>query len=197
VRIPGEFSVYNSMGAVVAAVSIGIAQNAALAALSKAAGVKGRAEVVPTAGKDYTVIIDYAHSPDGLVNIISGMRKVAGGRIITLFGCGGDRDATKRPLMGKAAGQLSDFCVITSDNPRSEEPLKIIKQIEEGIEPIGKPYKIIENRAEAIKWVLDNGQKGDTIILAGKGHENYQILSTGKIHFDEREVVAQHLNSVR
>ena len=191
--IPGRFSVYNSLCAAAVALTLGFDFKDVVIAVSKCTGVKGRIEVVPT-DTDYTVIIDYAHSPDGLENIISSLKEIAKGRVVTLFGCGGDRDKTKRPLMGKIAAELSDFCVVTSDNPRSEEPLKIIDDILEGMKETKTPYKIIENRKEAIIWVLENAKSDDIILLAGKGHETYQILPTGTIHFDEREVVANALN---
>ncbi|MDD6603756.1 MAG: cyanophycin synthetase, partial [Eubacteriales bacterium] len=166
--------------------------NDVLIAISHCKGVKGRIEVVPT-NTDYTVIIDYAHSPDGLENIISSLKEIAKGRVVTLFGCGGDRDRTKRPKMGKIAADLSDFCIVTSDNPRSEDAGKIIEDVLEGMKDTDTPYTVVENRREAIAWALNNAQKDDIILLAGKGHETYQILPTGTIHFDEREVVAQVL----
>lgn len=190
--IPGRFSVYNSLCAASIALTLGISFEEVLTAISKSNGVKGRIEVVPT-DTDYTVIIDYAHSPDGLENIISSLREIAKKRIVTVFGCGGDRDRTKRPIMGKIAAELSDFCVITSDNPRSENPSKIIEDILEGMKGVSTPYVVVENRREAIKWALEHAEKDDIILLAGKGHENYQILPTGTIHFDEREVVADIL----
>lgn len=190
--IPGRFSVYNSLCAASIALTLGISFEEVLTAISKSNGVKGRIEVVPT-DTDYTVIIDYAHSPDGLENIISSLREIAKKRIVTVFGCGGDRDRTKRPIMGKIAAELSDFCVVTSDNPRSENPSKIIEDILEGMKNISTPYVVVENRREAIKWVLEHAEKDDIILLAGKGHETYQILPTGTIHFDEREVVADIL----
>ena len=190
--IPGRFSVYNSLCAAAIALTLGISFEEVLTAISKSNGVKGRIEVVPT-DTDYTVIIDYAHSPDGLENIISSLREIAKKRIVTVFGCGGDRDRTKRPIMGKIAAELSDFCVVTSDNPRSENPSKIIEDILEGMKGVSTPYVVVENRREAIKWALENAQKDDIILLAGKGHETYQILPTGTIHFNEREVVADIL----
>ena len=193
-RIPGRFSVYNSLCAATVALALGVDFEDTLIAIGKSNGVKGRIEVVPT-NTDYTVIIDYAHSPDGLENIISSLKEIAKGRVVTLFGCGGDRDKTKRPKMGKIAADLSDFCVVTSDNPRSENPSEIIKDILEGMKDSKTPYVVVENRKEAITWALHNAQKDDIILLAGKGHETYQILPTGTIHFDEREVVAEVLNS--
>ena len=191
--IPGRFSVYNSLCAAAVAVTLGIDFGTVLNAVSKSSGVKGRIEVVPTPGTDYTVIIDYAHSPDGLENIISSLREIAKGRIVTVFGCGGDRDKTKRPKMGKIAAELSDFCVVTSDNPRSEDPHAIIEDILVGMKGVSTPYVVVENRKEAIHWAMEHARRDDIILLAGKGHETYQILPTGTIHFDEREAVAQIL----
>ena len=186
--IPGRFSVYNSLCAVSCAIALGFDFEDALRAVAKSNGVKGRIEVVPTPS-DFTVIIDYAHSPDGLENIITSLREIAKGRVVTLFGCGGDRDKTKRPLMGEIAARLSDFCVVTSDNPRSENPGEIINDILEGMKDTKTPYKVIESRKDAIFWALENAKENDIILLAGKGHETYQILNDGTIHFDEREVV--------
>lgn len=190
--IPGRFSVYNSLCACTCALALGIDFDTVLESISKSKGVKGRIEVVPTE-RDFTIIIDYAHSPDGLENIISSLKEIAKGRVVTLFGCGGDRDKTKRPKMGKIAAELSDFCVVTSDNPRSENPSEIIKDILVGMEGINTPYVVVENRREAIAYAIKNAKKDDIILLAGKGHETYQILPTGTIHFDEREVVAEVL----
>lgn len=191
--IPGRFSVYNSLCAATVALSLGVDFENVLEAISKSAGVKGRIEVVPTPGTDYTLIIDYAHSPDGLENIITSLKEIAKGRVVTVFGCGGDRDKTKRPKMGAVAARLSDFCVVTSDNPRSEVPSEIIKDILVGMQDTETPYEVVENRKDAIAWAMNNAQKDDIILLAGKGHETYQILPTGTIHFDEREVVAEVL----
>lgn len=194
--IPGRFSVYNSLCAASVAITLGIDFGTVLDAVSKSSGVKGRIEVVPTPGTDYTVIIDYAHSPDGLENIITSLKEIAKGRVVTVFGCGGDRDKTKRPKMGKIAAELSDYCVVTSDNPRSENPSMIIKDILEGMKGVSTPYTVVENRKEAIRWAMENARKDDIILLAGKGHETYQILPTGTIHFDEREAVAEILEDI-
>lgn len=194
--IPGRFSVYNSLCAASVAITLGIDFGTVLDAVSKSSGVKGRIEVVPTPGTDYTVIIDYAHSPDGLENIITSLKEIAKGRVVTVFGCGGDRDKTKRPKMGKIAAELSDYCVVTSDNPRSENPSMIIKDILEGMKGVSTPYTVVENRKEAIRWAMENAHKDDIILLAGKGHETYQILPTGTIHFDEREAVAEILEDI-
>ena len=191
--IPGRFSVYNSLCAASVALSLGIAFEKVLGAISKSNGVKGRIEVVPC-DRDFTIIIDYAHSPDGLENIITSLKEIAKGRVVTLFGCGGDRDKTKRPKMGKIAAELSDFCIVTSDNPRSENPTDIINDILVGMKGIDTPYEVIEQRKEAIAYAIENAKKDDIILLAGKGHETYQILSTGTIHFDEREVVQEVLS---
>ena len=194
--IPGRFSVYNSLCATSVALTLGVDFTDVLEAISKSNGVKGRIEVVPTPSQDYTVIIDYAHSPDGLENIISSLKEIANGRVVTVFGCGGDRDRTKRPKMGKIAAELSDFCVVTSDNPRSENPSAIIEDILEGMKDTATPYEVVENRKEAIAWAMKNAQPNDIILLAGKGHETYQILPTGTIHFDEREAVAEVLEEL-
>ncbi len=189
----GKFSVYNSLCAAVCAKKLGFTSDEIAEALAKMNGVKGRAEVVPT-GRDFTVIIDYAHTPDGLENILSTFKELKRGRLVCLFGCGGDRDATKRPIMGAIAAKLSDFVIVTSDNPRSEEPSKIIDDILVGMKDGKTNYKVIENRVDAIKFAVQNAMKDDIIVLAGKGHETYQILKTGKIHLDEREVIAEALS---
>ncbi|MBE7036094.1 MAG: UDP-N-acetylmuramoyl-L-alanyl-D-glutamate--2,6-diaminopimelate ligase [Ruminococcaceae bacterium] len=186
--IPGKFSIYNCLAAFATCTVLGIEPQKIADALLIAKGVPGRAESVYT-GTDYTVLIDYAHTPDGLENIIKTVKEFAQGRVVTLFGCGGDRDPVKRPIMGKIAGTLSDFCIITSDNPRTEEPMSIIRQIESGMKDSGGTYTVIENRREAIRYALAEALPGDCIILAGKGHETYQILGKEKRHFDEREVV--------
>lgn len=194
-KTPGVFSVYNAMAAGCCAIALGYPFKDVVSSLSLADGVKGRAEVVPT-GRDFTVIIDYAHTPDGLKNILSTINACKSGRLVTLFGCGGDRDSTKRPIMGEVAARMSDFVIVTSDNPRSEDPQKIIEDIVEGMKYIDTPYKVVENRAQAIQYAVSNAQKGDIIVLAGKGHETYQVLSSGTIHFDEREVVALALENL-
>lgn len=191
--IPGEFSVYNALCAIGICTSLGISYEKISSSLSTALGVKGRAEVVNTGNTDYTVMIDYAHTPDGVENILKTAQGFAKGRVVIVFGCGGDRDSAKRPIMGKIAGELSDFCIVTSDNPRTEDPMSIIKMVEEGVKETGVQYVVIESRFDAIKYALENAQKDDVIVLAGKGHETYQILPHGTIHFDEREVVRKIL----
>ena len=192
-HIPGMFSVYNSMAVVAAASVLGIEVKNAAHALKTCVGVKGRAEVVPT-GKDFTVIIDYAHTPDALENITKAARELTNGRVVTLFGCGGDRDKTKRPLMAEAAAKFSDFLIVTSDNPRGENPAVIIDDILGGLKDTVVPYVKIENRREAIQWAINNAEAEDVIILAGKGHETYQIIGKEKKHFDEREIVLDELS---
>jgi len=192
INIPGLFSVYNALAAISICKALGVELSLIRDTLAKANGVKGRFEVYPTNG-DYTVIIDYAHSPDGLKNVLETIKGFAKGRIVALFGCGGDRDAKKRPLMGKIAGELADYCIITSDNPRSEEPAAIIRDILSGMENATAEYVVVENRHDAIEYAIKHARKDDVILLAGKGHETYQILNEGTIHFDEREVLAKFI----
>ncbi len=191
--IPGGFTVYNALAVIGAALRLGAKLPDIAAALREARGVKGRVEVVPTPGKDYTILIDYAHTPDSLENVLQSVRRFCKGRVIAVFGCGGDRDPIKRPIMGRIGVELSDLAVITSDNPRTEDPNEIIRQITAGFEGSGKPYQVIENRRQAIRWAMDHARTDDIIVLCGKGHETYQILGTEKTHLDEREEVAAHL----
>lgn len=191
----GRFTVYNSMAAAAALAELTIPFGFISEALSEMKGVKGRAETVPT-GKNFSIIIDYAHTPDGLVNILRTFREFKNHRLVVLFGCGGDRDKTKRPVMGSAAAQYADYCIVTSDNPRSEEPMDIINDILKGFKGSKTPYTVIENRVEAIKYAVKNARDNDIIILAGKGHETYQILKSGTIHLDEREIVSAALKEL-
>jgi UDP-N-acetylmuramoyl-L-alanyl-D-glutamate--2,6-diaminopimelate ligase len=195
-QVPGRFSVYNALASIATTSLLGFDTEQIASALKSFEGVRGRAEVI-AAGHGYTVLIDYAHTPDALKNIITAVRGFTQGRVVTLFGCGGDRDKAKRPLMGAISVELSDFTVITSDNPRTEEPREIIGDILTGIEHTNAAHKVIENRSKAICWALDNLTVGDVLILAGKGHETYQILGTEKLHFDDREVVAEHIRQIR
>jgi UDP-N-acetylmuramoyl-L-alanyl-D-glutamate--2,6-diaminopimelate ligase len=187
--------VYNSLGAIGAAALLGASFDNVLSGL-KRVNVRGRFETVET-GSDFTVIIDYAHSPDSLKSILETIRDFAKGRVVCLFGCGGDRDRMMRPMMGKISGERADFTIITSDNPRSEEPEAIIRDIEEGIRDTGGAYITIVNRKEAIRYALENAEKDDIIILAGKGHETYQTFRDKTIHFDEREVVREILDDLK
>ena len=190
--IPGKFTVYNAMTALGCAMQLGVSLEEGAAALATAHGVKGRVEVVPTPGKPYTVLIDYAHTPDGLENVLSSVRGFCKGRLIAVFGCGGDRDPMKRPIMGKIGAEIADIAIITSDNPRTEEPGAIIRDILKGIDE-QKNYQVIENRIKAIQHAMDIAEKHDIIVLAGKGHETYQEIHGVKHHLDEREVVASYL----
>ncbi len=190
--IPGQFTVYNALTVLGIALQLGISVPSAAEALKTAQGVKGRVEVVPTPGTEYTVIIDYAHTPDGLENVLSSMKALCKGRLIGVFGCGGDRDPIKRPIMGEIGARLSDIAVITSDNPRTEDPAKIIEDILQGISD-RKNCKVVENRVEAIRYAMDIAEKNDIIVLAGKGHETYQEIQGVKNHLDEREEVARYL----
>lgn len=194
-KTPGKFSVYNGLCAVSMVLALGFEFDSVATALSNSTAVKGRAEVVPT-NKDFTVIIDYAHTPDGIENILSTMREIKTGRLVALFGCGGDRDRTKRPKMAEASAKLADFVIVTSDNPRSEDPQRIIDDVLTGLRDTDTPYKVIVNRADAIKWAIENAQSEDLIVLMGKGHETYQILADKTIHFDEREVVNDALTNL-
>lgn len=190
--IPGKFTVYNAMTALGCAMQLGVSLEDAAAALATAQGVKGRVEVVPTPGKPYTVLIDYAHTPDGLENVLSSVRGFCKGRLIAVFGCGGDRDPIKRPIMGRIGAEIADIAIITSDNPRTEEPGAIIRDILKGIDE-QKNYLVIENRIKAIQHAMDIAEKHDIIVLAGKGHETYQEIHGVKHHLDEREVIAAYL----
>lgn len=188
VPIPGKFSVYNSLGAIATCYNMGVSVNTIKEGLKNAKGVAGRCQSI-SSESGFTVIVDYAHTPDGLKNIITTVKEFAERRTIVVFGCGGDRDITKRSLMGEIAGQLSDFCVITSDNPRSENPETILYDIEEGILKTDCDYIKIIDRKEAIKEAMNMAIKGDIIIVAGKGHEDYQIFKDKTIHFNDIEIV--------
>ena len=192
VGIPGGFMVYNTLDVLLAALALGIPLEKSAAVLAHSAHVKGRVEVVPT-DTDYTMLIDYAHTPDAVENVLRSVRGFARGRVIALFGCGGDRDKTKRPKMGAVAAELSDLVIVTSDNPRTENPKSIIQDILAGMYCSQTPHIVVENRVEAICYAMDHAQKDDVIVLMGKGHETYQIVGTEKRHLDEREIIAGHL----
>lgn len=196
VPIPGLFSVFNALGAAAVALDLGYSLNEIKLGLENLASVSGRLEPLPTGGRDFSILLDYAHAPDALENILKTVRDFAKGRIVTLFGCGGDRDKAKRPIMGEIAGRLSDYLIVTSDNPRSEKPKDIIAEIVEGVKKSACDYIVIENRRQAIKYALENAKKDDIIILAGKGHENYQEINGVKHHFDEKEIVAELLREL-
>ena len=195
--IPGRFTVYNALTVLASARQLGISLADCARALSHASGVKGRIEVVPTPGMPYTVLIDYAHTPDGLENILTSVRDFCRGRLISVFGCGGDRDPIKRPIMGEIGVKYADFAIITSDNPRTEDPMAIIRDIEKGVKKEHGEYIVIEDRRRAIRYAMDIAEKNDIIVLAGKGHETYQDIGGHKTHLDEREEVAAHLRELR
>jgi UDP-N-acetylmuramoyl-L-alanyl-D-glutamate--2,6-diaminopimelate ligase len=192
-KLIGRFSIYNALAAIAFALKEGISSDVIAAALNKVAGVAGRFEQVDC-GQDFTVIVDYAHTPDGLENILKTAREILQNRLITVFGCGGDRDRTKRPQMGRIAAQYSDFCIVTSDNPRSEEPEAIIDDIIPGLEEVeNSHYAKIIDRREAIHQAICLAKKGDLIIIAGKGHETYQLVKDQVLDFDDRLVAAEFL----
>lgn len=190
--IPGRFSVYNALGVISCGLQLGISLAQCASALATAKGVKGRVETVPTDG-DYTIVIDYSHTPDSLENVLKTVREATKGRVVALFGCGGDRDRAKRPIMGRIGTELSDFAIITSDNPRTEEPEAIIEEILTGVSVSDERYVAVTDRIEAIRYAIENHRPGDIIVLAGKGHETYQEINHHKIHMDEREIVADIL----
>lgn len=196
IPIPGLFSVFNAMGAVAVSLEIGLPMSAIKRGLENMLSVSGRLEPLPTDGRNFSILLDYAHTPDALENILKTVREFAPARIITVFGCGGDRDRAKRPIMGEVAGRFSDFLVVTSDNPRSEDPFAIIQAIEEGVRRSGCEHVTIENRKVAIRYALRHAQKDDIIVLAGKGHESYQEIKGIKHHFDEKEIVAELLRDL-
>ncbi|MBE6916237.1 MAG: UDP-N-acetylmuramoyl-L-alanyl-D-glutamate--2,6-diaminopimelate ligase, partial [Ruminococcaceae bacterium] len=191
-HIPGQFSVYNALAVIGCALKLGISLSVISSALGSIRGVKGRAEVVPT-NTPYTVMIDYAHTPDALENILKTVQGFAKGRVILVFGCGGDRDRTKRPKMAQMASKYADFVVVTSDNPRTEDPNAIIADIVEGIRLPHERYHVEADRKCAIGYAMSIADDGDVILLAGKGHETYQEINHVKHHMDEREIVADLL----
>ena len=195
-RMTGMFNVYNAIAAASCAMVLGVSHEDIKAGLEKIENVPGRIEMLPT-GTPYRVILDYAHAPDALDNILKTCRTFTKGRLIALFGCGGDRDKGKRPIMGRIGGELADLCILTSDNPRTEDPMVILESIREGIEETACPYVMIENRREAIRHALEIGQPGDVIALCGKGHETYQEIMGVKHPFDEKVVVAELLEEMR
>ncbi len=193
-NIPGDFSIYNSLAAISAVCSLGFKLEDVVDAIKSASAVKGRVELLKT-NTPYSIIIDYAHTPDGLIKAIEAVRGFTKGRVITLFGCGGDRDKTKRPKMGRVATDLSDIAVVTTDNPRTENPEEIIKDILLGTVGSKAEVVVVTDRTEAIGKAMDMAQEGDTILLAGKGHETYQVIGKERIHYDERQVVAEILKN--
>ena len=192
VDIPGRFSVYNALAAICVAKKLGIASDKVIEALAEIK-VPGRSEMVPNK-KEIPIMIDYAHSPESLQNILSAVKSYTRGKVISVFGCGGDRDKGKRPIMGEISGRIADFTFITSDNPRTEDPEAIVKDIEEGIKKTKGKYKVVVDRITAIKEAIDMATKLDIIVLAGKGHEPYQEINGKKYPFDERVIVNEIIN---
>lgn len=195
-NIPGKYNVMNALGSIGACLNEGIDMDTVKSGLEKMISVPGRCEIV-THGYNlgYEVIVDYAHTPDGLQNILNTAKEFTKGRLIAVYGCGGDRDNTKRPIMGEIGTRLADFAIITSDNPRTENPMHIIDEIVKGIKKDN--YIVIENRKEAIKKSMEIAKKDDVIVIAGKGHEDYQILKDRTIHFDEREIVRDIIEQLK
>jgi UDP-N-acetylmuramyl-tripeptide synthetase len=186
----GRPHVYNMLSATATALELGYELDSIVGGLSKCVGAPGRFERVPHDG-DFAVVVDYAHTDDALLNTLRTARDLTSGRVITVFGCGGDRDKTKRVPMGRAAAENSDVVFITSDNPRTEDPLKIISEIEVGVKEVGTPYSAVSDRREAIYRAIASAKADDVVIVAGKGHENYQIVGNDKFHFDDREVALE------
>ena len=193
VSIPGRFSVYNSLAAICVAKKIGIPSEKVIEALAEIK-VPGRSEMVDNA-KEIPIMIDYAHSPESLQNILSAAKSYTRGKVISVFGCGGDRDKGKRPQMGEISGRIADFTFITTDNPRTEDPDEIVKEIEEGIKKTKGKYKVVVDRREAIEEAIKMATKLDIIILAGKGHEPYQEINGVKHPFDERIIVKEIIDN--
>ena len=191
-HLTGNFNVYNSLAALAVGEALGFSLDSVIQALEQVTGIAGRFQTVKGA-RDFSVIVDYAHTPDGLENVISTAQAFAKGNVITVFGCGGDRDRTKRPLMGEVAAELSDYCVVTSDNPRTEDPEQILQDILPGVEKHMQPdtYHVEVDRRKAIHYAVQMAQPGDVVLLAGKGHENYQDVNGVKHHFDDYEVAQE------
>ena len=196
VRIPGLFSVFNAIGVVAMALALRISMEHIKSGLEDMQSVSGRLEPLETGDRGFSVFVDYAHTPDALENVLKTVKGFADGKIITVFGCGGDRDRAKRPIMGEVAGRYSDLLIVTSDNPRTEDPFEILKAIEEGVKKSGCAYTVMEQRREAIAQALKMAKKDDVIVIAGKGHENYQEINGVKHHFDDKEAVLQLLGEL-
>ncbi|WP_270940111.1 UDP-N-acetylmuramoyl-L-alanyl-D-glutamate--2,6-diaminopimelate ligase [Romboutsia lituseburensis] len=196
VNIPGKFTVYNTLGVISACYILNIDIETIKAVLKNTPGVKGRFENIKN-DEGLTVIVDYAHTPDALENVLNTSKEFVKGKIITVVGCGGDRDKTKRPIMGKIAQQKSDISIITSDNPRTESPSLIIKDMLKGIDMDNDNFMVIEDRKEAIYKAIELANVGDVVMIAGKGHENYQIVGTTKHHFDDKEIALEAIDVLK
>ena len=193
VSIPGRFSVYNSLAAICVAKKLGISSECIIKALEDVR-VPGRSELVPNK-KGLTIMLDYAHSPESLSSILKAVKNYTQGNVISVFGCGGDRDRGKRPIMGEISGTIADFTIITSDNPRTEDPQSIVDEIENGIKRTKGKYTVIVDRRKAMEYAIDMATKKDIIVLAGKGHETYQEINGKKYPFDERTVIKEIINN--
>ena len=194
-KLSGHFNISNAMGAAGAALLLGVPKEAVKAGLERVETMNGRMERVET-NRGFTVIVDYAHTPDSIENVLRAARVFAQSRVIIVFGCGGDRDRTKRPIMGRLAGELADYIVLTSDNPRTEEPESIIDMIEPGLQGCGKPWVRNADRHAAIGLAIGEAKPGDVVIIAGKGHETYQDIMGVKRHFDDREAAREWLEKL-
>ena len=190
INAKARFNVYNALAAIGACLKLGLPLEEICKV--KIHGIPGRVHDVPNS-LGVHVLVDYAHSPDGILNVLKSVREFTTGRVVIIFGCGGDRDKTKRPIMGRIAGELADYCILTSDNPRTEDPFAIIAQVEEGTKPTGTPYEIIENRRDAIFAGVKILVPGDALIIAGKGHEDYQIVGAETIHFSDYDTAVEAL----
>lgn len=188
----GLFNIYNALACIAAALHLGITIEQVLEGLVNMPTVPGRCETIKT-DLGYSIIVDYAHSEDALRNVLTSLKDAKNGRLITVFGCGGNRDTSKRPLMGEVAGRLSDYCIITSDNPRYEDPSSIIDQIEAGLKLTNCKYTAIVDRRQAIIQAISMASQGDIILIAGKGHESYQEIAGIKHHFNDKEVIEHTL----
>ncbi|NLM45905.1 MAG: UDP-N-acetylmuramoyl-L-alanyl-D-glutamate--2,6-diaminopimelate ligase [Firmicutes bacterium] len=197
-KMTGLFSVYNALAAIAVGLLEGLGLGHIKAVLEEVTGVPGRFELID-AGQDFTVIVDYAHTPDGLENILRAVREFAHARVLTVFGCGGERDRSKRPLMGEVAGIYSDYCIVTSDNPRGEDEWQIIAEILPGLEKekAKHEYVVLTDRRKAIEHALEMARPGDVVVIAGKGHETYQVFRDYSIPFDDRQVVREWLQRSR
>lgn len=192
-NVPGIFSVYNALATLGVCLSLGFGIDKIIEAIGNIKGVPGRVEAVSN-NKGIVAIVDYAHTPDALEKVLKSLKELSKGKLITVFGCGGDRDPSKREIMGVIAGAVSDYCIITSDNPRTEDPIKILNEVEIGVKKTNCSYIKNADRRKAIYRALEIAQQGDVVIIAGKGHETYQIIGNNTIHFDDREVVREFFN---
>ena len=194
-RLAGAFNVYNALAALAASYELGVSVEQSTAALASFPGVPGRFQLVDL-GQEFTVIVDYAHSPDSLANVLATARQITRGQVICVFGCGGDRDRTKRPLMGGIAAEMADYSIVTSDNPRSEDPASIAREVSAGMGANNGRWAVILDRAEAIREAIGRARSGDLVLIAGKGHETYQVFADHTIDFDDVQVAEAALKEL-